>query len=297
MSISAAIVGAAVLLLRAVNIIPRRFIRLLWLAPFLRMTFPFFLNSDVSILKPFAAVGMKTVYITELVPYDYTLSPSTANYVQFVNSYRPIIYKEEVFEEVLGTAGVIWLAVAAALLTAIFALYFLTLFRLRKSVRLYGNVYVSDRVSSPAVYGVIRPKIILPESYIGRDVSSVLLHERTHIRHGDNLLRLFAFAAAAVNWFNPLAWLFLTLFLCDVELACDERAVSKLGGEDEKKRYAANILECVEAKGFLASAFGGAPLKKRITRILGYKKFHPVLSAVLWAAAAFVLVALSTNAF
>jgi hypothetical protein len=61
---------------------------------------------------------------------------------------------------------------------------------MKDSECLYQNIFLSERVQSPAVYGIIRPRIILPAYYAGIELKYVLQHERTHIRRCDNLWRL-----------------------------------------------------------------------------------------------------------
>ena len=139
------------------------------------------------------------------------------------------------------------------------------------------------------MYGIIRPRIVLPAAMEGQDLTYILHHERTHIRRADNLWRLLGFFSAALHWFNPLSWVFLKAFLGDLELACDERAVAAYG-EAERKEYARTLLACAEQKSVFASAFGGAKVRTRIENVLSYRKmtgaaavsFALLTAAVIW---------------
>ena len=82
---------------------------------------------------------------------------------------------------------------------------------------------------------------------------------------------LTVFALAALCWFDPLAWLFLKCFLADLELACDEQVLARLG-EEKKKEYAMALVSEEERKSLFASAFGGAAIRVRVERILSWKR-------------------------
>ena len=107
--------------------------------------------------------------------------------------------------------GIIWLIGAAALIIAFLMIYLTTLSELKSATPAENCTFVSEKVTCPAVYGILRPRIILPVGYKAEEL--VLLHERSHLKRGDNLWRFIAFTAAAIHWFNPLTWLFLKLFL------------------------------------------------------------------------------------
>ena len=134
----------------------------------------------------------------------------------------------------------------------------------------------------------------LPASFADTDREYVLQHERTHIRRCDNLWRLIGFLLTAIHWFNPLSWLFLKVFLADLELACDERAVSKYNN-DERKEYARTLLNCAQSKNVFVSAFGGAKVRTRIENVLSYKQMT-LVSAVGFTLLIMRIYTLLTNA-
>lgn len=292
MSITATVTGMLILLIRLIKKIPRRITVFLWIIPFLRMTIPFGMNSPYSLMSLLSKFTTKTI-----VMYQPTedLSFSMMNSVMAADTYFPITYKVNLLENVFGVASVIWIIISSAVLLMLIATYFSTLYELRDSIRLNDGIYLSKKVLSPAVYGIVKPKIILPESYKDRDYSIVALHEKTHIRCLDNLWRIIAFVIVAVHWFNPFCWLFLKIFLTDIELSCDERVVSKLGA-DRAKDYATALLENRQETTVFASAFGGAKIQTRIENILSFKKmtwFSLVVFIILISVIFYVLL---TNA-
>lgn len=187
------------------------------------------------------------------------------------DSYFPITYKVNVLENVFGIASVIWIIVFLAILLMLTVIYFTTLNEIKDAALLHDNIYLSDKIMSPAVYGIIKPKIILPLSYKDKDTELIILHEKIHIRRADNLWRMLAFVIAAAHWFNPLCWLFLKMFLADLELSCDECVLVKLGN-NRAKEYALSLLESKQSTTAFVSAFGGAKIRTRIENILAFKK-------------------------
>ena len=292
MSIIATVTGLFVLLIRKIKFIPRRVSVFLWIIPFVRMCVPFGLNSRYSLMTLISRVTTKTATVYQA---SDDISFSLTNTIMAANSYFPITYKVNALDAVFEIAGIIWLVGAAAILIALAILYASTKRAVKDSRLLEGNVYLSDKVEGPAVYGVIKPRIVLPASYADRELKHVLRHEKAHIRRLDNLWRLLAFCAAALHWFNPFSWVFLKAFLSDLELACDESAVS--GCDDaERKEYALALLDCTRSKSLFVSAFGGARVRTRIENVLSYKRMTAVSAVGFALLIGIIIYSLLTNA-
>ena len=292
MSITAAVTGVLIMLVRLIKGIPRRMMTFLWIIPFLRMTIPLGLDSPYSLMTLLSKITTKTIVVFQ--PTD-KISFSMMNSVMAANSYFPITYKVNILENIFSVASVIWAVVALAIVLMLTAIYCTTLFEIKDSKYLRENVYLSEKISSPAVYGVLRPKIVLPASYKDRDIELIVQHEKTHIRGLDNLWRMIAFLIVAVHWFNPFSWLFLKAFLADLELSCDERVLVKLGA-DRSKEYASALLECKQGATVFASAFGGARIRTRIENILSFRKLTWISRAAFIALISVIFYVLLTNA-
>ena len=292
MSITAALTGVLIMLVRLIKGIPRRMTTFLWIIPFLRMTIPLGLDSPYSLMTLLSKITTKTVVVFQ--PTD-KISFSMMNSVMAANSYFPITYKVNILENIFSVASVIWAVVALAIVLMLTAIYCTTLFEIKDSKYLRENVYLSEKISSPAVYGVLRPKIVLPASYKDRDIELIVQHEKTHIRGLDNLWRMIAFLIVAVHWFNPFSWLFLKAFLADLELSCDERVLVKLGA-DRSKEYASALLECKQGATVFASAFGGARIRIRIENILSFRKLTWISLVAFIALISVIFYVLLTNA-
>ncbi len=290
MSISASIVGIVIVLLSKIRKIPREIITFLWIIPFLRMWIPVGLNSKYSLMSLISKFTTKTVTV-----YESSARFSMINHIMAADTYFPLTYRVDLLEDVFKIAAVFWLVIALVLITSMFIVYIFTKSELKNARHLRDNIYISDKVISPSVYGIIRAKIIIPELSRNKDFKYILMHEQAHIKRKDNLWRVVAILTACMHWFNPMLWLFLKSFLENLELACDE-SVLKHFTDDEKKNYAFTLLNCAESKSLYASAFGGAKVRVRIERIISYKKLS-TLSLIGFAVLAVVVgYVLLTNA-
>ena len=292
MSIAAAITGMIIMIVRQIKKIPRRLTTFLWIIPFLRMTFPVGLNSPFGLMSLLSKLTTKTIVVYQ--PTD-DIAFSMTNSVMAADTYFPITYKVNILEDIFSAASVVWIIVSLSILLMLAVIYFTTVYEIKDSTHLRDNIYLSEKIVSPAVYGIIKPKIILPVSYKDRDVELILLHEKTHIRSLDNLWRIIAFVIVAVHWFNPLSWLFLKGFLADLELSCDERVLTKIGF-DRAKDYASSLLESKQGATVFASAFGGAKIRTRIENILSFKKLTWLSLTVFIALIGAIFCVLLTNA-
>ena len=110
-------------------------------------------------------------------------------------------------------------------------------------------VYTAAGLSSPCLFGVIRPSVYLtPEAAENPDtLRHTLAHELTHCAHFDHLWSALRCLALALHWYNPLVWLAVILSKQDGELACDEGAVARLG-EGERIPYGRTLVNLVAAR-------------------------------------------------
>lgn len=154
-------------------------------------------------------------------------------------------------------------------------------FKVRESVAIKDNILICDRISSPFVFGIIRPRIYLPSDLSEEEKAYVIAHEQAHIKHYDYILKPFGYLILSIHFFNPLCWIAFKLFTKDIELACDERVIKNYDIKD-KKGYSTALLSCsIERSNILSVcpfSFGESGLKQRINSVLGYKKScYPVI--------------------
>ncbi|HHY83075.1 MAG TPA: hypothetical protein GX505_10430 [Clostridiales bacterium] len=151
------------------------------------------------------------------------------------------------------------------------------------------NIFEARNLKTPFVLGAIRPKIYLPAGLNNDEKSYILLHEQTHIRRKDHIIKMLAFFVLCIHWFNPLVWAAYLFMSIDMELSCDERVLKEMDGEI-KKPYANSLLSLAAGRHILNGspiAFGEGNVKWRIKNVLNYKKpaFWVSLLSVFLAAA------------
>lgn len=290
MSISASIAGVIILLTGRIKKLPRRLVHVLWAIPLLRMWIPFGVASKYSLMSLISKFTTRTVVV-----HDGALDFTATNYIMAANKYFPVTYKVNLLENIFRVASVAWIIVAAALVIVTAILYFTTKTELKDAIHLWDNVFVSDKITTPATNGIFRPRIIIPEKYKRQDLQYILAHESAHIRRKDNLWRIIAVISASVHWFNPFTWLFLRKFFEVTELACDEKVLADCG-EDEKKQYALTLVDCAENTSVFTSPLGGARIRVRVDHILSYRKLSVVSIICFTALAAAIGYVLLTNA-
>lgn len=210
-----------------------------------------------------------------------------------------------VLPEWVARVDVLALALWAALTLAAIVRLASAHWRLRRQSRLWSDAEVAGyraRLSSgtgPAVVGVFRPAIVVPEWALESPppvVRLMLEHEQEHVRARDPLVLLLAdIAVALAPWHPALHWQRARLRLA-VELDCDARV---LRTHRDTRRYAELLLRVARRPAFAAehlpAAVALAPrpstLERRITAMTENRSRNPVAAAALSAAAAAVLMA------
>lgn len=287
MSISASWVVIAVLTLRfCLKKAPKWVNVLLWGIVAVRMVFPFSIESVLSLI-PSAETISPTIMMEQ--------SPSVQTGVPALNHViNPVISGS--FTPAPGASAnplQIWIPVLAGIwlfgIAALFLCSAVSYWRLRRkvceAVILRGNIYQSEKVCSPFVLGIIRPKIYLPYHMDSREMDHVIAHEQTHIRRKDHWWKPLGFLLLTTHWFNPLMWLSYILLCRDIELACDEKVIRKMSNE-QRADYTQALVACSVDRRLITAcplAFGEIGVKERVKSVMNYKKpaFWIVLASVI----------------
>lgn len=176
----------------------------LWGLAGIRLAFPFSIESMFS-----------------LIPSSETISPEIMQApMPTVNTGIPVL--NQAVNPVISTSlapapgeSVNPLQVGASVAACIWAVGMAFLFlytvisywRLRRRVAAAvprrGNIYQCDRVDSPFVLGILRPRIYLPFNLEEQDKRAIIAHERAHIRRRDHWWKPLGFLLLTVHWFNP----------------------------------------------------------------------------------------------
>ena len=280
MSLTASAVILCVLLVRLLLCrAPRVFSYALWAVVLFRLLCPVSLTAGFSLLgltdAPVRAAAAHAT-VVEYVPQDVVHAPEPQVVLPVpdgvndaLNTVLPQGEEQtaaDPLEAPVAIAALVWLAevLAMAGYSAV------SLVRLRRrlagAVPLEGNVWLADHISTPFVLGLFRPRIYLPSALPEGERSYILLHERHHIRRLDHIVKLIAFAALCVHWFNPLVWLAFVLLGRDMEMSCDEAVLKKLG-ESVRADYSASLLSLATGRRIIAGtplAFGEGDTGSRV---------------------------------
>ena len=136
----------------------------------------------------------------------------------------------------------------------------------------------------PAIFGVVRPVLLLPEGIFDRltpaQLDSIVAHELCHVRHRDNFMAAMHMFVETVFWFHPLVWWVGKHIVAERERACDEE-VLRLGSDP--RIYAEGILNVcklyVESPLPCVAGATGPDLKRRIEAIMANRVGHGLTRA------------------
>ena len=287
LSISASWLILAVLVLRVVlKKAPKWVMPLLWGVVALRLVCLFSIESALSLIPSAETIPSEIVTETrEPVLYEQATLDIVTNPTLPSAAEVPVGVSRQQAQVDFNIYSVLWLAGMAALLVHALVSAGKLKRKLATAILLRDNIYESEFVDSPFVFGVVKPNIYLPMHMDEGTAAYVIAHERAHLARRDHWWKVLGYLVLALHWFNPLVWVAYILFCRDIELACDERVVKGLDGA-ARADYSQALLSCAAPKRAVAAcplAFGEGNIKTRVKSALHYKK------PAFWVAAAAVL--------
>lgn len=287
LSISASWLILAVLVLRVVlKKAPKWVMPLLWGVVALRLVCLFSIESALSLIPSAETIPSEIVTETrEPVLYEQATLDIVTNPTLPSAAEVPVGVSRQQAQVDFNIYSVLWLAGMAALLVHALVSARKLKRKLATAILLRDNIYESEFVDSPFVFGVVKPNIYLPMHMDEGTAAYVIAHERAHLARRDHWWKVLGYLVLALHWFNPLVWVAYILFCRDIELACDEKVVKGLDGA-ARADYSQALLSCAAPKRAVAAcplAFGEGNIKMRVKSALHYKK------PAFWVAAAAVL--------
>lgn len=287
LSISASWLILAVLVLRVVlKKAPKWVMPLLWGVVALRLVCPFSIESALSLIPSAETIPSEIVTETrEPVRYEQATLDIVTNPTLPSAAEVPVGVSRQQAQVDFNIYSVLWLAGMAALLVHALVSAGKLKRKLATAILLRDNIYESEFVDSPFVFGVVKPNIYLPMHMDEGTAAYVIAHECAHLARRDHWWKVLGYLVLALHWFNPLVWVAYILFCRDIELACDEKVVRGLDGA-ARADYSQALLSCAAPKRAVAAcplAFGEGNIKTRVKSALHYKK------PAFWVAAAAVL--------
>lgn len=308
MGITAGYVIIAVLFIRlCIRRLPKIYSYVLWSVVAFRLLCPFSFSSAYSFfnLNYFdemerTETGIQYIAVeTELeeagdgpVMRNENILPSAGAALDVVGmeqSPETITQKTDFKEQLPQIFSIVWISGIGILLIYTF----LEIGKIKRqtadAVLAEGNIYESDRICQPFVFGMIHPRIYIPFHLQGEEREYILGHEQYHIQRKDYLVKGIAYGIAVVYWFHPLVWAAYYFMCQDMEMSCDEKVISS-HGSGIKQTYGRLLLSFATGKRRLAGPlnFGESNAGKRIKNVLKFKKTG-IAAAVLGAALLVVL--------
>ncbi|MBQ8647018.1 MAG: hypothetical protein IJ484_02615, partial [Oscillospiraceae bacterium] len=270
LSLMGAFVILAVLAARlALRKAPRRYSLWLWAVVFFRLACPFTLESALALL-PVRADPIPQTIEYQMQPTIYT---GVAAVDGAVNSVLPAATPWSSVNPLqvwLILGAYLWALVLAVLLVWSGASALRLALRLRGAAEAEPGVYEAEGLQTPFVFG---RRIYLPAHLAGQERAYILEHERTHLRCHHPAAKAAAFLIACVHWFDPLVWVAFRRMVQDMEMACDEQVLARMGS-GIKKDYCTSLLGMAVGRGLGGTplAFGEGGVKGRVKHVLAYKK-------------------------
>ena len=299
MSLTGSIVIAVVLLARlTLKRAPKIYSYALWAVVLFRLLCPLSITAGLSVLKPLPVTTTPGISAVSYQPVQQAVKYNrTAMEVQQEQMPAQEAEQPNQGASPMEIAADLWLAGASMMALYSVVQYFALRRRLAEAVPLQEEIYLADRISSPFVMGIFRPRIYLPSSTPMVERRFIVAHERHHIRRGDPLWKLLGYCALCLHWFNPLVWLAFCLAGKDMEMSCDEAVIKRLG-EHIRADYSQALLRLATHKRIVSGmplAFGEGDTKGRVRNMAKWKKPKVWVSALCVVLCLAILAACALN--
>lgn len=279
MSLTASYVIIGIMLVRLLlKKAPKVISYALWAVAGFRLMVPFSFQSAFSLI-PFKASPIPQDISAQAVP---RINSGISTVDEAVSSILPATTStanENPLQVWLMVFTVLW--IFGILVMVVYSL--VSIIRLKRSLSaatlLNGNIYEADNIKTPFVLGLYKPQIYIPTGLSIDEKRYILLHEQTHIRRHDHIVKFISYLILCVHWFNPLAWAAFLLMGADMEMSCDERVLNELG-DDIKKTYSMSLVSFASEKRILNGsplAFGEGGIKERVKNVLKFKKSSRII--------------------
>lgn len=266
-----AVIVARMLLKKA----PKYIRCILWGLVGLRLVFPFSIESVFSLIPSAKVIEPEMLYDKTPTIHSGVNALDTVTNGFIGNSLSPN-HGDSVnpLQIVTFIASNLWVTGMIVMLLYCIISYVVVKRKVYDAIKLEGNVYECDKIATPFVLGVIKPRVYIPYHMDKDSRKYVITHEKAHIKRGDHITKIVGFILLTVYWFNPFIWIAYGLLCKDIELSCDEKVMKNIG-EDKKKQYSKVLLEYSVSKKVINAcplAFGQVAVKQRIKNVLNYKK-------------------------
>ncbi|MBR5381148.1 MAG: hypothetical protein IK136_00855, partial [Oscillospiraceae bacterium] len=310
MSVHGAVLIVLVALVRLLFLraLPKRVFPLLWLVVLARLLIPFPSVLSLPVPLPQSGAASPAGIVSPVSDYAAPEAAAPAKSDSAPQASEPAPAQDHAKAPV-PVWRLVWLSGALTAAACFAVLYILQYRRFRYAedvkndaaerwlqthpLRRRLSVKALAAAASPLTCGVLRPVILVPETFgwESGDAAFALEHEYIHARRFHAAYKPLLALALAVHWCNPAVWLMYLLANRDLELSCDEAVLLTFGAE-RRGDYARALLSMEEKRRripSLCAGFGANTARERILAIMKYKKRSAacvVLAVLLLLAAA-----------
>ena len=304
MSMTGSVVILLVMLARLIlKRAPKIYSYALWSVVLFRLLCPVAFTAPVSVLN---ALGPEVQEASESTSVVYFLPAEVSQDSDF--SFVPaenqsgtdsvqVGESEHTHLDLMMVVSYVWIVGSGIMILYSVIQYIRLRLKLVGAMAYRGNVYRADYIDTPFVMGIFSPKIYLPSDVPMNERKYIIAHERHHIRRCDHIIKLLAYFALCVHWFNPLAWAAFILAGKDMEMSCDEAVIRKMGSQI-RADYSASLLRLATHKKIIAGmplAFGEGDTKGRVMNMAKWKKPRLWVSLICLLLCTTILVACAVN--
>ena len=297
MSLTGAFVIAAICLARMpLKRAPKIISYCLWAVAGFRLVFPLSIGSVFSLI-PFKAQTIPPDIAMQSVPRIDSGIPFLNNALSSILPAATPYASVNPLQIWTAIGAFVWLIGVAVMVVYGVVSFVILKQKMREAAHIEANIYEAENIKSPFVLGIFNPRIYLPVGLSEKERSYIILHEQTHIRRRDPIVKIAAYFVLCLHWFNPLVWAAFLLMGADMEMSCDERVLKEMGAET-KKDYSLSLLSLSTDKRIIGGsplAFGEGGIKDRIKNVLNFKKTSRVIVVVSVALVAVLSIGFAGN--
>jgi beta-lactamase regulating signal transducer with metallopeptidase domain len=250
MSFQASYLIFAVILLKCLfkSRISPRLSYALWILPAIRLLIPYSFNFTKIYTGNSDSTGVNqiTYQLSNNIITNSMSSFSSAINTLFVNANNDAVTGS--FSKINGSIRLetvifaIWFTGTIILFVYLLTTNIVFYYHVRNSTQIIDRskaltVYLMKNITSPCLYGILRPKILVNEAALKDDETydSVCSHELAHYKSGDHIWTLLRCVCCLIYWFNPLIWIAARCIKNDCELACDYTVIKDYTKEQREK--------------------------------------------------------------
>ncbi len=276
MSITATWIALAVIVFRLFLKKSPKYIRvILWGLVAVRLICPISIESIFSLVPSAQTIPSDFAYSSAPTIESNILIIDTAAAYAIENMFTPDPTNSvNPLQVITFVASIVWIVGMCIMLLYSLISYLRIKRKVSTSINIKENIYICDEITTPFIFGLLKPRIYIPSTTNEYDIQYIIAHEKAHLKRLDHIWKPLGFLLLTIYWFNPVLWIAYTLLCRDIEFACDEKVIKEMGAEI-KVPYSDALVNCsISHKMLLACplAFGEVGVKQRIKSVLNYKK-------------------------